>query len=103
MREKDVKEVREERRLRKSYLWFSVRLYLTAVRVSAAELALFHTGATSSSLGYCPSARAAWEHLGEDVCFLGVKVCAQQLFQTIPILQPHLHPLLHSPPNQWDV
>lgn len=110
MREKDGRkdERGEERGCRKSYLWFSVRLYLTAVRVSAAELALFHTGAILSPLGYCPPATATWEHLAEDKCLFSVCVCvregvctcsmfvrAQQLFQTIPS-QPTSSP---SPPS----
>lgn len=58
----------------------------TAPRVSAAELALFHTGAILSSLGYRPPATASWEHLREDkrlftVC---VEKRLQQLFQTTP-------------------
>lgn len=35
---------------------------------SEKELALFHTGAILSSLGYCPPATATWEHLREDRC-----------------------------------
>ena len=40
----------------------------TSEKVSAAELALFHTGAILSSLGYCLPATATWEHLREDRC-----------------------------------
>lgn len=89
----------EQRRgLRKSYLWYSVRMFnLTAVRVSAAELALFHTGAISSSLCYCPPATRG--HLREDKGLFSVCVCAKmsvcELFQTIPS-QPTSSP---SPPS----
>lgn len=75
--------------------------YLTALRVFAADLALFHTGAILSSLGYLPPATATWEHLGEDKCLFSVSVCArmyvclcvcaQKLLQTIPYNRPPLH------------
>lgn len=42
------------------------------VRVSAAELALFHTGAILSPPGYRPPATAAWEHLGGVKCLFSV-------------------------------
>lgn len=79
---------------------------LTVVRVSAAELALFHTGAILSSLGYCPPATATWEHLGEDkkcsfgasvevfICLLCVCVNASSCFRRYLYNQPPLHPLL---------
>lgn len=66
----------EKRGLRKSYLWFvgQTEPVWLLVRVSAAELALFHTGAILSSLGYRPPATATWEHLGggESVCLVCV-------------------------------
>lgn len=49
--------------------WLS--LDLTVNRVSAAELALLHTGAILFSLGYHMPATATWRALTEDKC-----VCA---------------------------
>lgn len=42
------------------------------MRVSAAELALFHTGAILSSLGFRSPATATGEHLGGDKCLFSV-------------------------------
>lgn len=69
---------------------------LTAVRVSAAELALFHTGAILSSVGHCSPATATLEHLREDKClFYCVCVCACVLsscFRQYLCHGPPLHP-----------
>lgn len=52
------------------------------VRVSAAELALFHTGAILSTLGYHLPETATWERSGGDKCVFGVcvrkRLCVQK-------------------------
>lgn len=50
------------------------------MRVSAAELALFHTGAILSTLGYHLPETATWERSGGDKCVFGV--CAEALVCT---------------------
>ena len=74
------------------------------VRVSAAELALFHTGAILSSLGYRPPATATWELSGGDKCSFRVResgqmcvcvreaVVADNTFANRPPLQPRRSP-----------
>lgn len=108
MREKDVKKDGGEEGIEEIlplvfsqsiYIYPYISICLTASRVSAAELALFHTGAILSSLGYCPPATASWEHFGEDACLCSVIVCVggvrahRSCFRQCFYTQPPLHPL----------
>lgn len=98
MREKDVKKDGggEWRGLRRilPLVFQSDRL---TVRVSAAELALFHTGAILSSPGFHPPATATWEHSGGDKCLFSV--CGSMCSCTAVVSdntftnRPPLHPL----------
>lgn len=79
---------------------------LTAVRVSAAELALFHTGAILSSVGHCSPATATLEHLREDKCLfycVCVRVCSavvsDNTFATDLLSIPTLAPCLRPQPS----
>lgn len=85
--------------------------HLTAVRVSAAELALFHTGAILSSLGYRPPATATWEHLGGDKCLFSVRgrmctcaaVVSDNTFTTDLIFIPCVRRLRAQLSNQREI